>query len=116
MPNRSEWNEVGHEQSNRRLDLHGGGFEHRPIDCRGRNRAMNDMINFVTPESKDLSESTADLIEANHRSQDISARSRNLLGRRDHDRIEIIVTEFTLRMAERRVVSEIGAIGIEFAN
>ena len=64
---------MGHNQADGRLDLLGGGAQHRPVHGRRRNRPMHHVIDLVILEAKDFGQPAADFVQAEHRQQRAAA-------------------------------------------
>ena len=100
----------GHADSG--FDLLRSSSHQRTINSCGSNSAVNDMVDFILLERKDLRKAAADLVKADHRLQGFLAVnvSGNLRRRHDH-RIEIVVAEFTRSMAwNLRIVAKNSAV------
>ena len=102
--------------ADRRFDLLGGCAAHGAIRRRGRNRPMNDVIDFVRFEAEDLSQPTPDFIQQHHPAQCVGAILVRQLRGCDGDGIEIVVAELARGVTELGVVAEVCPVGIPLAH
>ena len=107
---------MGHDHADGRLDLLGGGAEHRAVGGGARDRAVNHVVDRVRLQAEDFGEPTADLVVQDHPPQGEGAVSAGKLGRGDGHGVVVVVAELAGGVAEGGVEAEVRSVGVPFAH
>src|SRR5687768_13281983 len=116
MPNGAKWDIVRHDEADRRFDLLRRRAKDRAINSDRSNGPMEHVVDLVVLEAKDLGQAAANLVEAEHGEERAPAIPAGDLRCRENDRIEVVVAKLAALVASPRVITKVGAVGVQLAD